>query len=217
MRCSTAVGCRDIAILTLLVRLGLRRGEVAKLRLDDIDWRAGDDRSARQGKLYRTLPLPPDVGRSLAAVSAAGRPDKRPGPDGIRADQGASSRTSVPSGVSTIVADAARRAGLGRDPCASPAPYRGDADAARRRVAAGDRPTPASPPCRDDGDLRQGRPRRLADDRPPLAGRRSMSALRQALADYLAMRRALGYKLARGRETSRSVPRLRRGSRRRRI
>ena len=37
----TAVGRRDLAILTLLVRLGLRRGEVAKLLLEDIDWRAG--------------------------------------------------------------------------------------------------------------------------------------------------------------------------------
>ena len=37
----THIGCRDLAILTLLVRLGLRRGEVAGLRLDDIDWRAG--------------------------------------------------------------------------------------------------------------------------------------------------------------------------------
>ena len=31
---------------------------------------------------------------------------------------------------------------------------------------------------------------------PPVAGRRGMSPLRQALADYLAVRRALGYKLA---------------------
>ena len=40
-RANTPVGCRDLAILTLLIRLGLRRGEVAKLMLDDIDWRAG--------------------------------------------------------------------------------------------------------------------------------------------------------------------------------
>jgi integrase/recombinase XerD len=26
----------------MLVRLGMRSGEVAKLRLDDIDWRAGE-------------------------------------------------------------------------------------------------------------------------------------------------------------------------------
>ena len=39
---STAAGMRDFAILTMLVRLGMRRGEVAGLRLDDIEWRAGE-------------------------------------------------------------------------------------------------------------------------------------------------------------------------------
>jgi len=35
------IGRRDFAILNVLVRLGLRAGEVAALRLDDIDWRLG--------------------------------------------------------------------------------------------------------------------------------------------------------------------------------
>src|SRR6202020_504251 len=43
----------------------------------------------------------------------------------------------------------------------------------------------------------QGQPRRFANDRASLAGRRRMSTLRQALADYLAVRRVLGYKLIR--------------------
>ena len=38
----TPNGRRDVAVLTMLVRLGLRAGEVAKLALDDIDWRAGE-------------------------------------------------------------------------------------------------------------------------------------------------------------------------------
>jgi integrase/recombinase XerD len=38
----SALGRRDYAIVILLVRLGLRRAEVAALRLDDIDWRAGE-------------------------------------------------------------------------------------------------------------------------------------------------------------------------------
>jgi integrase/recombinase XerD len=37
-----ALGRRDHAIMSLLLRLGLRRGEVAGLTLDDIDWRAGE-------------------------------------------------------------------------------------------------------------------------------------------------------------------------------
>lgn len=39
---ATAVGRRDLAMLTLLARLGLRAGEVAALRLTDIDWRRGE-------------------------------------------------------------------------------------------------------------------------------------------------------------------------------
>ena len=61
----TAIGRRDHAILTVLARLGLRAGEVAALRLEDIDWRAGElivDGKAGRGR----LPLPVDVGRALA-------------------------------------------------------------------------------------------------------------------------------------------------------
>ncbi len=39
---ATAVGRRDLAVLMLLARLGLRAGEVAALRLGDIDWRCGE-------------------------------------------------------------------------------------------------------------------------------------------------------------------------------
>lgn len=35
-------GRRDFAVLMLLARLGLRAGEVTALRLEDIDWRAGE-------------------------------------------------------------------------------------------------------------------------------------------------------------------------------
>src|SRR5690606_8545147 len=63
------------------------------------------------------------------------------------------------------------------------------------RILAGDRTAPASSSYRDHGDLRQGRPRHPAPDRAPLAGGRAMSPLRNAVADYLTMRRALGYKL----------------------
>jgi integrase/recombinase XerD len=39
---STLDGVRDHAMLTLLARLGLRSIEIARLRLEDLDWRAGD-------------------------------------------------------------------------------------------------------------------------------------------------------------------------------
>lgn len=62
---STAVGLRDHAILTLLIRLGLRAGEVAALRLDDVDWRTGEVVIRGKGNRLDRLPLPHDVGAVL--------------------------------------------------------------------------------------------------------------------------------------------------------
>jgi integrase/recombinase XerD len=62
----TAVGRRDFAILTVLARLGLRAGEVAALRLDDIDWRAGELLVRGKGNRLDRLPLPADVGPDAA-------------------------------------------------------------------------------------------------------------------------------------------------------
>jgi integrase len=58
-------GLRDKAVLLLLARLGLRAGEVAGLRFDDIDWVEGllivNGKSRRREK----LPLPQEVGEAL--------------------------------------------------------------------------------------------------------------------------------------------------------
>lgn len=62
---STAVGLRDYAILTLLIRLGLRAGEVAALGLDDVDWRSGELVIHGKGNRFDRLPLPHDVGAVL--------------------------------------------------------------------------------------------------------------------------------------------------------
>ena len=70
----TAVGGRNLAILTLLVRLGLRRGEVAGLRLDDIDWRACTISVRGKGNCHERVPLPPDVGHRLAEYLQHARP-----------------------------------------------------------------------------------------------------------------------------------------------
>lgn len=70
----TRVGRRDFAILTLLSRLGLRAGEVAALRLADVDWRAGELLIRGKGGREERLPLPADVGEALAAWLARGRP-----------------------------------------------------------------------------------------------------------------------------------------------
>lgn len=59
------IGRRDYAIVLLLVRLGLRAGEVAGLVLDDLDWRAGEILVHGKGGRRDRLPLPVDVGEAL--------------------------------------------------------------------------------------------------------------------------------------------------------
>jgi site-specific recombinase XerD len=60
-----AVGCRDYAIVLLLVRLGLRSVEVAAMQLDDIDWRVGEILVRGKSGRHDRLPLPVDVGEAL--------------------------------------------------------------------------------------------------------------------------------------------------------
>ncbi len=67
-------GRRDYAMLMLLIRLGLRAGEVAALTLDDIDWRAGDLTVRGKGNRRERLPLPDDVGQALVGYLQRGRP-----------------------------------------------------------------------------------------------------------------------------------------------
>lgn len=63
----TALGLRGYAMALCLVRLGLRACEVARLCLDDIDWRPGTVRITGKRGRVRLLPLPPDVGRAIVA------------------------------------------------------------------------------------------------------------------------------------------------------
>jgi integrase/recombinase XerD len=53
-----AAGRRNYAIILLLARLGLRAVEVAALRLEDIDWRAGELVVHGKGRREDRLPLP---------------------------------------------------------------------------------------------------------------------------------------------------------------
>ena len=63
---STPAGRRNRAILLLLVRLGLRAGEVAALELDDIRWRSGEIVVRGKGNVVDRLPLLSEVGQALA-------------------------------------------------------------------------------------------------------------------------------------------------------
>lgn len=107
----TAAGLRDFAILTLLVRLGLRRGEVAGLLLDDLDWRAGELIVRGKDRRLERLPLPADVGEAIAAYLHRARPSSVEGrPVFMRVK--ATHRALTPGGVTQVVVAAARRAGL---------------------------------------------------------------------------------------------------------
>ena len=65
---------RDRAILLLLVRLGLRAGDVARLRLTDLEWERGTLRVVGKGRYEVRLPLPQDAGDALLQYLVA-RPD----------------------------------------------------------------------------------------------------------------------------------------------
>jgi len=72
----SATGLRDYAILMLLATYGLRAGEVARLRLEDIDWR-GERLRVRQSKtdVESVLPLVALVGDALLEYLQHGRPE----------------------------------------------------------------------------------------------------------------------------------------------
>jgi len=63
----TTLGRRNYAALLLMVRLGLRAGEVAALTLDDIDWEAGEMAVRGKGGSAGRLPLPADVGEAIVS------------------------------------------------------------------------------------------------------------------------------------------------------
>ncbi len=71
---STLMGQRDYTILLLLVRLGLRGGEVVAMRMEDLHWRAGELIIRGKGRRRDQFPMPKDVGQALATYLRQGRP-----------------------------------------------------------------------------------------------------------------------------------------------
>jgi len=70
---STALGRRDFAVLMLMSRLGLRAVEIARLHLEDIDWRGAEVTVHGKGGRIDRMPLPSDVGAALADWLRHGR------------------------------------------------------------------------------------------------------------------------------------------------
>jgi integrase/recombinase XerD len=70
---TTPLRRRDFAVLLLMARLGLRAVEVARLRLEDMDWRGGELVVRGKGGRVDRMPLPDDVGAALADYLRHGR------------------------------------------------------------------------------------------------------------------------------------------------
>jgi integrase/recombinase XerD len=103
------VGRRDYAILLLLVRLGLRAGEVAAMQVEDLDWRAGEILVRGKGDRQDRLPLPFDVGQALVSyLQHRGASEFRAVFLRMHAPAGALTRR----GVCGVVHDACVRAGV---------------------------------------------------------------------------------------------------------
>jgi integrase/recombinase XerD len=72
---STPCGHRNRAIVLCLSTLGLRPREVADLRLEDIDWRAGTvELRARKTRRGTVFPLPREAGRAIVTYLRKERP-----------------------------------------------------------------------------------------------------------------------------------------------
>jgi site-specific recombinase XerD len=93
-----------------LLRLGLRAGEVARLDLDDVDWRLGQLTVHGKGQHEARLPLPQDVGRAVVAYLRHGRPSTSTRSLFLRSH---APHTRIrPGAVSTLAQVALRRVGI---------------------------------------------------------------------------------------------------------
>jgi integrase len=108
---STPARLRDRAIVLLLSRLGLRAGDVARLRLGDIDWRNGILRVTGKGRYEVGLPLPQDVGDALLAYLAR-RPVGGDSDHVFLRSRAPSTPFADGDGVSSVVKHALQRAGV---------------------------------------------------------------------------------------------------------
>jgi site-specific recombinase XerD len=108
---TSPVGRRNYAVLLLLARLGIRAGEVVRLELGDLDWRAGEVTVRGKGLVHDRLPMPRDVGEALVAYLRADRPSCPTRRVFLRM-KAPHRGFNHPSTVSTIVCRTLERAGL---------------------------------------------------------------------------------------------------------
>ena len=124
---SSPVGMRDRAILLLLARLGLRAGDIVRMRLEDIDWKGAWVHVSGKSRRQTRLPLTQEVGDAIVLYLQKGRPQSERETVFLRSRapfRGFRSHQAV----SMIVATAMRRARITR-------PGRGAAHLLRHSVA----------------------------------------------------------------------------------
>ena len=108
-------GVRDRAILLLMARLGLRAGDIADMRLDDIAWAQGTLRVRGKSRQEIDLPLPQDAGDALHDYLERMRPavdDERVFLRSVAPFRPLNNRSTV----SSIVRSAVRRVGIADPP-----------------------------------------------------------------------------------------------------
>jgi len=102
---------RDRAIVLLLVRLGVRAGDLANLRVSDIEWDFGTLRVLGKGRYEVRLPLPQDAGEALLRYLES-RP-RAAGSDHVFVRSIAPFKPLISGGaISSVVKRALKRAGV---------------------------------------------------------------------------------------------------------
>jgi site-specific recombinase XerD len=118
---------RNRAILLLLARLGLRVGDILKLRMGDIDWKDACIRVSGKSCRQTLLPLTQEVGDSIVSYIREGRPSTDSGFLFIRSCAPFREFANQKA-ISAVVARAMRRAGI-------KCPSRGAAHVLRHSIA----------------------------------------------------------------------------------
>ncbi len=168
-RRDTAAGRRDFAIILLMVRLGLRAGEVVRLTLDDIDWHLGCLTIHGKAGHMGQLPLPTDVGEAIVDYLRNGR-QRTSCRRLFLSTQAPVQGFSTHGAISGVVRKALQGAGID-------SPRKG-AHQLRHALATGMLQRGAS--LGEIGEVLR---------------HRSLQSTTEALNNYLAMRRGLGFKL----------------------
>ena len=161
---------RADAMMRCALDLGLRVGEVARLSLDDIDWRAATlTLRHTKGRREDVLPLPATTGQAIAAYLRHERPPVQHRMVFARHVTPREQPLTVHA-VRTIIRRGLRSRRAAAYALAPVAPHDGRPLAGRRRLAQGSGRRAAPPLAEHDADLRQARQPQPDRGGPAMAG-----------------------------------------------